>query len=708
MLAPYFTLPPDSPETCTRDADLTSDALAKLGDPTTLMDCEWAPCRYNCPVHADVRAYVELAAMGRWQDAVDVIREHLPFACVCGRICHHPCEMNCRRTDVDEPVAIREIKRFASERQGAAGATVNRVEQTGPRVAIIGAGPSGLAAALDLAKAGYRPTVFEKSDVAGGTPATTIPKYRLPRDVLQQDVDWICAHGVELVTGCEIGTDKTVNQLRAEGFEAVLIATGLAKSRMLPLDGSDHPRVLPVLDFLTRVVFDQPVDIGKRVVVIGGGNVAMDAARTAVRMGAAVDVVCLETPEEMPAYEWEVSEAAEEGVAFTHRRGPVAVLAGSDGITALRTRGVTRVFDEQKRFAPAYDDSDIRELPCDTVIFAIGQAPDFGFLNDSGLNRTPSGRLDYNPATHETNVPGVFACGEIVTKPGSVVEACASGQRAAEAIHQYLTKQPIRIDDTLPPVIEKIDAETAELVKKVSRTPVPVTPPDVRRRSWSEVDHNYDETSAMRETRRCMSCGGGAEVLVDKCVACLTCLRVCPFDIPKVTDVARIESHLCQACGMCVAECPGNAIIARGWDVGALVRRTRDEIAGLQGSRRIVAYVCGHHAYEAAWSGMLEDTVPGVAEIYLPSMSRLSAAEILHALENGAGGVILVACASGEDRYPGTNERLHKRAAQVQALLQEIGLKSERVQVVDEADRGRAAVHAAIVAAADRIVEAVG
>jgi NADPH-dependent glutamate synthase beta subunit-like oxidoreductase/coenzyme F420-reducing hydrogenase delta subunit/ferredoxin len=672
------------------------------------MDREWAPCRYNCPVHADIRAYVELAGMGRWQDAVDVIRKNLPFASVCGRICHHPCEENCRRTEVDEPVAIREIKRFVSERQGATGATVNKVEQTGPRVAIIGAGPAGLAAALDLAKAGYRPTVFEKSDVAGGIPATAIPKYRLPRDVLQQDVDWICAHGVELVTGCEIGEDKTVNQLRAEGFEAVLIATGLATSRMLPLDGSDHPSVLPVLDFLTRVVFDQPVDIGEHVVVIGGGNVAMDAARTAVRMGAAVDVVCLETREEMPAFEWEVSEAAEEGVAFTHRRGPVAVLSGPDGITALRTRGVTRVFDEQKRFAPEYDDTDIREMPCDTVIFAIGQAPDFGFLNDSGLDRTPSGHLQYNPATHETNVPGVFACGEIVTKPGSVVEACASGQRAAEAIHQYLTKQPIRIDDTLPPAIDKIDAETAEFVKKVSRTPVPVEPPDVRRRSWSEIDHNYDDMSVMREARRCMNCGAGAEVLIDKCVACLTCLRVCPFDIPKVTDVARIESKLCQACGMCVGECPGNAIIARGWDVGALVRRTRDEIAGLQDGRRIVAYVCGHHAPEAAWSGTLEDTVPGVTEIYLTSMSRLSAAEILHALENGADGVILVACTIGADRYPDATKRLHKRAAQAQALLQEIGLKSERIQVLDEADRGRAAIHDAIVAAADRIAEATG
>jgi len=687
-----------------RDRDLTSDDVAGLGSATELMDREWAPCRYHCPVHADVRAYIELAAMGRWQAAIDVIRECLPFASVCGRICHHPCEANCRRSEVDDPVAIREVKRFVSERQGAAGATVHKVTQDKARVAVVGAGPAGLAAALDLAKLGYRPTVFEKSPVGGGIPATAIPKFRLPRDVLQQDVDWICAHGVELVIGCRIGQDKTVAQLREDGFEAVVIATGLSTSRMLPLPGVENARVLPVLEFLTNVAFDMPVDIGKNVVVIGGGNVAMDAARTAVRLGAGkVQCVCLENREEMPAFEWEVDEAAEEGVGFTHRRGPEAIVTDGKGVIGVKTRKCTRVFDDQNRFAPEYDDSDVQDIPCDTVIFAIGQAPEFDFVEGSGLELVDGKRLDCNAATQETNVPGVFACGEIVTKPGSVVEACASGQRAAKAADLFLSGQPIEIDDELPPYIEAIDTETAELVKKVARNAVGAQAPDARRANWSEVDHNYDDETALVEARRCMSCGAGAEVLIDKCVACLTCLRVCPFNIPKVTDVARIDSELCQACGMCIADCPGNAIIARGWDVKALVERTKTVVSTPTDGRKIVAYICGHHSPAAAWSGTLEDTIPGVAEIYLPSMSRLSTVEILHAIENGADGVIVVACSSGADRYPGATERVGKRAAHAKELIDEIGLPAERVQVVDVADQGRAAMRAAMAEAADRM-----
>ncbi|MEN6665771.1 MAG: FAD-dependent oxidoreductase [Phycisphaerae bacterium] len=686
-----------------RDGDLTSADVAAL-PASELMRREWAPCRYNCPVHADVRAYIELAAMGRWHEAIDVIREALPFASVCGRICHHPCEGNCRRSDVDEPVAIREVKRFVSERQGAAGASVHKVKQDKAKIAVIGAGPAGMAAALDLAKLGYRPTVFEKQPVAGGIPVSAIPKYRLPRDVLQQDIDWICAHGVEVVKNCTIGKDKTIAQLMKDGFKAVVVATGLSTSRMLPLPGANNPRVLPVLDFLAAAAFDRPVDIGKNVVVIGGGNVAMDAARTAVRYGATqVRCVMLETHEEMPAFSWEAREAEEEGVAFVHRRGPVEVVTGGGKITGLKTRGVTRVFDEQKRFAPAYDDADVQTLECDTIVFAIGQAPDWGFAQGSGLDVVDGRRLTFNPATQQTNVEGVFACGEIVTKPGSVVEACASGQRAAKAVDMFLSGRPISIDDAIPPAIDKIDAETAALVKKVARNPVPTEEPDVRNRVWTETDHNYSDEAALAEARRCMSCGAGAEVLVDKCVACLTCLRVCPFDIPVVTDVARISSALCQACGMCIAECPGNAIIARGWDVKALVERTKLELAAIKGPRKIVAYVCGHHSPAAAWAGTLEDAIAGVAEIYLPSMSRLSAAEMLHAIENGADGVIVVSCTSGADRYPGATERVHKRAAQVQQLLKDIGMSTDKVQVVDAADQGRAAMREAMAAAADKI-----
>jgi NADPH-dependent glutamate synthase beta subunit-like oxidoreductase/coenzyme F420-reducing hydrogenase delta subunit/ferredoxin len=686
-----------------RGADLTTSDVAKLTSPAELMEREWAPCRYHCPVHADVRAYVELVARGQFQAAIDVIRERLPLASVCGRICHHPCETNCRRAGVDEAVAIREVKRFVAERQGAAGATVRKVRQDKARVAIVGAGPAGLAAALELARAGYRPVCFEKYPLAGGICATAIPAYRLPAEVLQQDVDWICAHGVRIVTDCQIGADKTIADLKQEGFEAVLVATGLARSRTLPLPGADHPRVYPVLEFLTAARFDRPLDVGRDALVIGGGNVAMDAARTAVRLGAErVRAMCLENPEEMPAWSWEQQEAQEEGVGFVHRRGPVEVVVADGQIVGLKHRRVTRVFDPDGRFAPEYDDADVDQTACDTIVLAIGQAPDMGFVEGSGLAVDDRGRLAYDPATHRTSDPAVFACGEIVTAPGSVVEACASGQRAARAVALHLSGRPIILDDALPEPIDEIAPETAEKVIPVERTAVTMRPPEQRRGDFAPVDETYSVEAALHEARRCMSCGGGAEVLVDKCAACLTCLRVCPFDIPEVTDVARIASTLCQACGMCIADCPANAIVARSWDRDAPVTEAAEKLAELDG-RKVVAYVCGHHAPAAAWAGESADAVPHVAEVYLPSISRLGAAHVLGALQRGAQGVIVVACGLGGDRYPNATERIRKRVAQVRALLAEIGLSPERVQLVERADEGRAAMREEMAAAAERI-----
>ena len=387
-----------------------------------------------------------------------------------------------------------------------------------------------------------------------------------------------------------------------------------------------------------------------------------------------------------------------------HRRGPVEAVVADGRLRGLKARKVTRVFDEAGRFAPEYDDADRIDLECDTVILAIGQAADTGFAAGSDLAVDGRDRLAFNPSTHQTNVPFIFACGEIVTAPGSAVEACAHGQRAAKAVHLYLTGQPIEIDDDLPPFIETIPAATAEKVKKVPRCAVPTEPPDKRRDTFEEVDHNYDEAAAMWEARRCMGCGGGAEVLVDKCVACLTCLRICPFDVPVVTDVARIDSALCQACGMCIAECPGNAIIARSRDVHALVAQTAETLGQQRAGRKIVAYICGHHSPAAAWTGALEDGLAGIEEIYLPSMSRLSAAEILHAFENGADGVLVVACRAGADRYPHATERIRKRVGQVRDLLGEIGMGDGCVQLIEAADLGRSAIRSAMAEAADKIV----
>ncbi|MCL2700356.1 MAG: FAD-dependent oxidoreductase [Phycisphaerae bacterium] len=681
-----------------RDVDLTSAAMAKLTGTTELLDREWAPCRNACPVHADVRAYLEAAAAGDFVAAAEIIRRDIPFASICGRICHHPCEQNCRRADVEGAVAIREVKRFVVEGLGASAPVHKAILQNKAAVAIVGAGPAGLAAALDLAKLGYRPTVFEKFPVAGGIPRTAIPKYRLPADVVKQDVDWIAAHGVTIVTGVEIGKDKTIADLQKQ-FAAVLVTTGLAKSRTLPLPGADHPRVLPVLTFLEAVAFDQPLDIGKNVLVIGGGNVAVDAARSAVRLGARVQMMMLEDEQEMPAWWWEQHEAKDEGVTFIHRRGPVEIVVKGGKITGLKHRKVTRVFDEAKKFSPTYDDADQAVAACDAVILAIGQMPDLGFLAGCDVKPDANGRVLFgiNKATHETAVAGVFAAGEIVTPPGSAVEACASGQRAAKAIDMFLSGKPIVLNDATPPYIGTIDAQTADKLIRCDRNPTPTEPADVRAKNWNEFEHTFPEPTALAEARRCMSCGSGAEVVVDKCAACQTCFRVCPFDIPKVTDVARIDSALCQACGLCMAACPANAIVPKGYEPHALRDRVKSAVGKLPAGKKVVAFINGFHADAASWTGKADPAPAGVAEIYLSSISRLGPAEILAAIEAGATGVLVVTEPAGADRYPTTMRKAHAYVTRVRTMLKEIGLNPDRAQLAV-----RTAANRAVVVAAER------
>jgi ferredoxin len=275
------------------------------------------------------------------------------------------------------------------------------------------------------------------------------------------------------------------------------------------------------------------------------------------------------------------------------------------------------------------------------------------------------------------------------------VEACAHGRRAAGAIDLYLSGCEIGIDDALPPFIEEIAPPTAEKVPKVARQAVPSDPPGDRKARMTEFEHSYEEPAALAEARRCMNCGSGAEVLVDKCAACLTCLRVCPFGIPKVTDVARIESTLCQACGICIAECPANAIVSRCRPSTELADRIREALSALPGGVKGVAYVCGHHAAAADWSGQ-SSRLPGMAEIYLTSTARLSALEILQAFELGAQKVVVVACQEGSDRYPQAVKRTRLRVAQARKLLGEAGLDPQSLQLLEVADEGRQHVLAAL------------
>ncbi|MFP3982379.1 MAG: FAD-dependent oxidoreductase [Desulfurivibrionaceae bacterium] len=652
-------------------------------------DSLWPPCRNGCPANADVRLYVHHISQARYLEATDVIRRSLPFASVCGRICHHPCEANCRRRDVDESVAIRELKRFTLEQTPEP--TVNKPASLDRgKVAVVGSGPSGMSAALHLTWRGFQTVIFEKYEAAGGIPVQIIPPYRLPREAIRADVDWILAHDIELKTGVEIGKDKTVRDLADEGYQAVIIATGLSNSRILPLPGTDHPRVHGVLDFLRSVSNGLEIDVGDDVLVIGGGNVACDAARSAVRYGCGrVRMICLESREEMPAWDWEIEECREEGVEIINRRGPGSVQIADDGsISGLQHKKVTRVFDEEGRFAPEFAEDELDTTSCDTIVFAIGQALDDGFRKGSDLEMNQYNRLSFSPETHMTNLDWVFACGEAVTPPGSVVEACASGKRAAEAVDQYLSQGAVDLAeyDSLPQVVDRIDDEAGGRVTRIKRNEQPVLPPEKRKNTFAPFELGFTAETALPEAHRCLECGNGAEVIPGRCVKCLTCVRVCPFGAPYVDSVAHIDQVRCQACGICVTECPARAITLGNKEVERVEQELEEK--SRTGKSRTVAYICGHGASEAQWQGRENIGLKDVVEIYLSSLARLDVSDLLSAFERGAEEVMVAVCKGEDERHPGTHDFMERRVSRLNREMEEMGLGKDRLRFLEVENGG--------------------
>ncbi|ADH87240.1 FAD-dependent oxidoreductase [Desulfurivibrio alkaliphilus] len=647
----------------------------------------WPPCRRACPVHADVRSYVNLAGQGKYAEALAVIRRRLPYAAVCGRICHHPCEANCRRREVDGAVAIREIKRFVAEHPEQANLPVTPGMGERQRVAVIGGGPAGLSAALELARRGYRPTVFEKEPKAGGIPAVAIPDYRLPKEVLQRDIDWILGHGVELQTGVQIGTDRSIKELHRQGFAAVIIAVGLSTSRLLPLPGVDQPGVYGALDFLRAVTAGRQLAIGREILVIGGGNVACDTARTALRLGGGlrVKLLCLESETEMPALPEEIDEAREEGIELLTRRGPLAIETAAGRISGLRHRRVRRVFNDQGQFAPEFDDSDQQTTTCDTVIFAIGQALEQDFIKGSGLKLDQRGRLPCDPASRQTSVPWIFAAGEAISPPGSVVEACAHGKRTAEAVDQYLRGEAICPPPEPPPALERLAPATAEQVARFPRVNLATRQAARRKQDFAPYVATISEEQAVSEARRCLECGNGARVTADRCVKCLNCVRLCPYQAPRIEQVALINRERCLACGICHGACPTGAIKMAGGTPEQLAAELPQLLAQLTGSGpKTVAYVCSRAT--GALACLQAATAPAAdncARICLPHPGQLDDRQLLHTLEAGADTVLVLLGPEEEEAHRQARRRLHGQVARLRHDLAALGMNPEKIQVLE-------------------------
>ena len=594
-------------------------------------------CQAGCPVSTDAGRYVQLIADGRLEEAFLVARAPNPLASVCGRVCAAPCEDACRRGAIDAPVSIRALKRHVTEQFGVESMrpeTQDRLlplHRTAPpstggprrRVAVIGAGPAGLAAANELALLNYAVTIFEAAAEPGGMMRFGIPEYRLPRTLLRAEIDRIVAMGVELRLNSPLSASFGLAELRALGFESVFISVGVSRGRDLQVPGVEMDGVVKAVDYLLNINKGFRMDLGRRVVVIGGGFVAFDAARTALRAGrdddaplpdtgetdarvkealdsaraalrggaTEVTVVSLEDFSEMPVLRTtqgheEFEEAKREGVRFVTRRGPKQFV-GRSRLEVVELRGVQSVFDGSGRFAPQYDDAVIDALPADSCILAIGQKADLSFLNQSDrVELTPGGTIKIDPATLATSAPGVYAGGDVAFGPRNLIDAVANGKRAARSIHQYLTNRQARLESLVE--IETLMTSRYRMSAGFERLDRE-TPPTLdlgRRTGITEVETGYDADAARRQAERCLVCHVQTIYDPELCVLCNRCVDVCPeyclqfvpfdaIDLPldQQAEVASRadangyplaalikDDERCIRCGLCAVRCPTGAM----------------------------------------------------------------------------------------------------------------------------------------------------
>ena len=472
-------------------------------------------CQHACPAGIDVPNYVAAIAADKYEKAVEIIRERNPFPAVCGRICIHPCELKCRRGELDEPVAIRSLKRFASDWYFD---HIGKPKEPFPvtkdqKVAVVGAGPAGLTCAYFLAKMGYRVTVFESQSVAGGMLGITIPEFRLPRKVIQEEVAYIESCGVEIRYNSPIDAQHTVNDLLEEGYHSVFIGAGAQASKRINIPGEEEGLVglHYGLQFLTDIRSGKEIQLKGKVVVLGGGNVAIDVARTALRVGAQdVQIFYRRTKEEMPAWEKDIEEAVEEGIVINPLWAPKQIIHHGGTITGIEFMRSMTVFDEEGHSSLSVNEEVTQMVKAETIIISIGQAPDISFLSkDSQLERALWGSLVVDENTLSTNISGVFAGGDFTTGPSIVINAIASGRRAALAIDKYLKGEKGRVEIVDEKTAMKEDIGLAldeETEEERPRIKIQLEKPEERVRDFREVEKGFTKEEAYLEAMRCLRC----------------------------------------------------------------------------------------------------------------------------------------------------------------------------------------------------------
>ncbi len=573
------------------------------------------PCLAACPVHTNAGAYVAAIADGDDLTAYLTARLPNPFASACGRVCAAPCEDACRRGEIDEPIAIRALKRFVTEKYGVeagAGEAWRQVAApTGPdrseSIGIIGGGPAGMACAHDLRRHGYQVTVYEATAQLGGMMKLGIPEYRLDRTLLEAELQAIVDLGVEVHLNTKLGDDVTLSELQ-ERHDALFMAIGATLGRGLDIEGHESDGVLKAIEFLINANQGFEVEVGDRVIVIGGGDVAMDAARTALRRveygavgmtdaeieadernvmtealdaartatraGAAqVTVISLESAEEMPASPFELIEASEEDIKFINRRGPARILAENGKVVGLETIGVTSVFNEEGRFAPTFDADDLQVYEADTIILAIGQAVDVDAIGPDGPAISPRKTIMVGDEL-ATSLDMVWAGGDAAFGPRTLIQAIADGRKAASEIHERFTgESPGDIKGELVE-LQQFHRLT-DTYDREDRLEVPTLPTE-RRVGLAEVEIGFTEQQARCEAARCLRCFANISLDVNKCVLCALCADVCPLDLislvpaeevggPVGSTTLLLDERACIRCGLCIERCPPDALSMSVW-----------------------------------------------------------------------------------------------------------------------------------------------
>jgi len=512
-----------------------------------------APCTAACPAGINAHGYLALISKGKFREALAMVRSGYPFPHILGRVCTHPCESACTRGKIDQPVAIASLKRFLADAEAAETGLGYYEEVTfeGPkRVAIVGAGPAGLTCARDLAKLGYRSTIFEALPVPGGMIAVGMPRFRLPREIRESEINSIAKMGVEIKTNTTIGKDLTLDDLKSRGYEVFFVAIGAHKNTELGIEGESLDGVVNAIEMLRKINLKQPVKLGDNVAIIGGGYTAIDCARSAIRLGCkSVTILYRRTPNEMMATAAEILETTEEGVKMEYLVAPLRIIGKDGRVTGIECQRMElSKLDESGRASPVPLEGSEFIMEVDTVIPAIGQLPDLDMLNSNLLGIGNDGKtLSADPLTLETNIPGVFAGGDAVYGPRSMVEAVGDGRRAAVSIDRFLRGKDLRTGRTIQtPLPVEVDIESIR-IPPGKRRRIPVLPIKKRIKSFEEVETGYTTFMALREAKRCLNCAG--------CAECLECTRIC--ELQAIHHRQKPSKSDLEASAVIVAEKPG-------------------------------------------------------------------------------------------------------------------------------------------------------